>query len=1675
MKFHNIFRRSLSLLLCLCMLLGMGVTAFATVGTETRAKASDFASNKKLTDGGDTNPESYVIDIDAIVNGSASDTTVGVPLDVAIVFDRSDSMSFPANTSQVKTFTSKSAMNTYLNGLNKNLWDGYYRVTNISESGARFYSVKDTEAEKYISWEALRYNKTTKKWETFITTTNGSGTGLAGNETPHGVQPDTKYSYAGYFGYWVTMDEAYDEFQARKKGNSKTNVDAVKFSIAIPRLTVAQLALENFINKLNDNASKLASGNHTVSVVSYGGTLFEKGFNGNGVAFGSHSSEEYPNTCTATSIALAGSRATTAQNTAKNNFINNIIKNQYLWSTTQTNWGMEALTKSTKYMPAKTTGRNRVAILLTDGVPTDGMLFNDTIANGAIAAAKTLKASGATVYTLSFMEGISPGNGYVASYATGSENQKAHNFLHLVSSNYPTATNVTTPGNKTSGDKWMADNGQGNELLGHMQSILEKIVTEFKTPLTGTNESVALYDEITREFKIDESKPVKVYVQKYNGNGSYGAKSYIGSHSVKNSADWNGTSKSNVYKLYWDCALNSGKPAQSGVDLDISSVRLNWIDAKYAAIREKDVDVAGAAYADYKKGYKIGMEIPIVVDRNNTLGGNNIPTNTDKSGLYASTTTDTAYQTGSYTNYIKYPIPNANVQASFSTVVYDYFMDLETMVANLNAGVNSSFAQAIFAAMLQDPSTLLSYLNNNKNDYVNLSITLEDLYALLANAGADAFTATGAASGASFNYTIDQILDAIIKLTYTSNKTDSVGVAPFQNVSTTMHPNYYGPKYVVVDFDETVKTPLDKEGGLSPALQSGVTNGKIEGSNICYNFRANYASGAKSYLEKNYTTVKYQVTAINGTKPASGTDGVKTVKRNFHVIPANVMTYDDTFLSFINGGWETVGTYTDSEQSHDNAVIHGYDALYNSTYSKDYYHNALKAVTVSSAKSTAQATFNFTGTGFDIFAQTSPNSGTLVVEVCTDSAFKNVTKTYLVDTYLKDATLNQIPVVRLDGLTYGTWYVRITAFYDKVFDHNYTKSMRGAVPTEEKLREMLGIAADADFTFVPSASGYDHQDTRAIANAKNGQYNVYIDGIRVYNTLGTGLNAVATYAYALAGEGVANILNINDALVDASNANTWADSAVSGINGVLYTAASNSTSTETAVTDGIILGLEGALYTRQDGSKFYVFKDAACTQNIKYNGKNVYYRKQTLTSPNNREYEGLNYYYDGGSASTPMTMTQVREAFGSMPVYYNAKYSQYGPEKEVYLNGTNGVAFKVGTGAKKVMISLKSNNGSTATLNIYNPTTKSFAKLAATTSRVEMYYDITSYVNGQGYIYLKNAGGITAVCNIKTMGATSRGITVDRELMAWVQEIDHNTLPVDDSTKIMHSLDLASDIALNYVVSTEKLADYDRSYMEVSFKGETFCIEPEIRGDYGYFTVEGITAVDMTEKLTATVHMFLGEEEFVSETDVYCVADYAYAQLNKAGASDALKAVCANLLRYGAEAQSFKGNENAPADEAMTAEHKAYLTDPNTVSVSNKAEALGDVEGGIAWAGKALVLDSKVAVKAVFDLNGFTGNMEELNLRVSYTNAKGETVNVIIDTAELYNEEKGYYAFVLDTLLASEMRTVLTMALYEGDAQASETLLYSVESYCASAKAAVAQLGKTLLAYSDAAKAYFAN
>ncbi len=144
--------------------------------------------------------------------------------------------------------------------------------------------------------------------------------------------------------------------------------------------------------------------------------------------------------------------------------------------------------------------------------------------------------------------------------------------------------------------------------------------------------------------------------------------------------------------------------------------------------------------------------------------------------------------------------------------------------------------------------------------------------------------------------------------------------------------------------------------------------------------------------------------------------------------------------------------------------------------------------------------------------------------------------------------------------------------------------------------------------------------------------------------------------------------------------------------------------------------------------------------------------------------------------------------------------------------------------------------------------------------------------------------------------------------------------------------------------------------------------------------------------------------------------------------SATLKTLCADLLRYGAKAQIFKSyRTDALADAAMTTTHKAYLSDINGVSFGNTNRTLDDVAAPcVTWAGKALDLASKVTLKFVFDPSDYSDRAEELSLRVSYVGISGQTESAVITGAELYNPEKGLYAFSFDGLLAAELRSVVS-------------------------------------------------
>jgi hypothetical protein len=221
--------------------------------------------------------------------------------------------------------------------------------------------------------------------------------------------------------------------------------------------------------------------------------------------------------------------------------------------------------------------------------------------------------------------------------------------------------------------------------------------------------------------------------------------------------------------------------------------------------------------------------------------------------------------------------------------------------------------------------------------------------------------------------------------------------------------------------------------------------------------------------------------------------------------------------------------------------------------------------------------------------------------------------------------------------------------------------------------------------------------------------------------------------------------------------------------------------------------------------------------------------------------------------------------------------------------------------------------------------------------------------------------------------------------------------------------------------------------------------------------------------------MTKGGVEYISQTDSYSVAAYAYTALNQNTDSKML-ALCANLLRYGAEAQSYKKyRTDALVDAAMTETHRSYLWDTAALNFTTTDKKLGDLANPtITWVGKTLDLGSKVGVKYVFNTKNYTGNLADLSMKISYLDSKGVAQTVTLTGAQAYGSTGTQYSFTFYGLLASELRTVLDAAIFQGETQLSETLRYSAETYAYNTRGNVLEpLCRALFAYSDSALIFF--
>lgn len=149
-----------------------------------------------------------------------------------------------------------------------------------------------------------------------------------------------------------------------------------------------------------------------------------------------------------------------------------------------------------------TSGRadaKKIVVFFTDGTPTKIDKFDPTVANAAVAAAKNMKDSKATVYTIGIFDGADPSAGIQDS----GKSQKENKFMQAVSSNYPNATAWDTHGTRAENSDYYKSATNAEELKKVFDDISQAITSEPPYPTEihkGYDETKSGYITFTDEL-----------------------------------------------------------------------------------------------------------------------------------------------------------------------------------------------------------------------------------------------------------------------------------------------------------------------------------------------------------------------------------------------------------------------------------------------------------------------------------------------------------------------------------------------------------------------------------------------------------------------------------------------------------------------------------------------------------------------------------------------------------------------------------------------------------------------------------------------------------------------------------------------------------------------------------------------------------------------------------------------------------------------------------------------------------------------------------------------------------------------------------------------------------------------------------------------------------------------
>lgn len=533
--------RAISFLLALVMLASLVIPSSFALPAKADGTDNGMRISKTAKDNGDG---TYTITLEAYATGSKviSQVSKDVPTDIVLVLDQSGSMKESMNTYSFREYTNKTNNNYFdlrHNGGEKNLYykldDGGYaavsvvKTANLSDSNFTVLP-ENTEDTTYYYYQNVLFVKVGDQYQQVTVSRRNIIVAYIYTYTfPDG----TEYTSVGYTNspgdfdgkgplYYLknTSDVKYSYTYSYTDNNSKRQtIGTSEGNDATPGFTLYErystgtttrlAALKNAVTTFANNVAAKAKGadgdlgtaddvKHRVAVVGFASEsgngnntelLSIKGSNSGsvGVAYNNISNQNLKDV-------LQDMTTTGGQQ-----MVQSAIGALAAEGATEADLGMDMANRILNANPVPDgETRNRVVVFFTDGSPTSSNGFETGVANDAISKAGTIKAGGASVYSVGIFEGADATS---AGSSTGGSPDRENWFMQNVSSNNGTPRSpsyylsASDAGTLNSIFEQIASNiesGGTTATLGSSSVVKDIIAPSFQLPEGATADSITL-------------------------------------------------------------------------------------------------------------------------------------------------------------------------------------------------------------------------------------------------------------------------------------------------------------------------------------------------------------------------------------------------------------------------------------------------------------------------------------------------------------------------------------------------------------------------------------------------------------------------------------------------------------------------------------------------------------------------------------------------------------------------------------------------------------------------------------------------------------------------------------------------------------------------------------------------------------------------------------------------------------------------------------------------------------------------------------------------------------------------------------------------------------------------------------------------------------------------------